>query len=302
MLVSLNLVVGALFLTRAPRAARALNPELTEPRRAVERLRDLKKVYFTPPANAALRASRPELWPGDAALNEFAKAAQNPAVFRQLDHTVHFDGLFLCGDPGAYRPLLKHLLDSKDWTLAYLDHTGLIFRRPPAAVWDPTTVETMKANFTGRDRASFLTQIAGKLLAIGQATLAKRYFDEALSLDRKLPDTWTQMALYDGQTGRWSAALEDVEKALAVNENFAPALSTKAEILFGARRFADALKVSNRVVESRPDDPSALFLHARIAHEAHDTAQEISTLHHLIDLAVKSGQPSAGYRIFLGQA
>ena len=45
-------------------------------------------------------------------------------------------------------------------------------------------------------------------------------------------------------------------------------MTTKAQILFGAKRFEEALDISDQVVQQHPDDPSMLFLHATIAHQA----------------------------------
>lgn len=276
------------------------NSELTEPRWAVAAVR-AKTLFFTPAANAELRAHKPELAIG-ADARAFARAMQNPTLFRQLDHQRHFDAVLLCGDPSAYRPLLQHLLETRDWVLAYLDHTSLIFQRPPATAWDKQSVAAMKEKFTGSARAIFLTEIAGKLLAVGKSTPSKTCLDEALSLDKTLSETWTQLALYDGQINHWADALAHVDKALALNHNNAFALATKAQILFGARRFSEALTFSNQALEQHPDDPATLFFHAKIAHEAHAFYQEIDALKKLIAMAEKDQQPVSGYYIYLGQA
>ena len=65
------------------------------------------------------------------------QAVQNPKLFRQLDRQHRFDTLLLVGDPSQYRPLLEHLLEAKDWTLQYLDHTSLIYRRSAETPWKP---------------------------------------------------------------------------------------------------------------------------------------------------------------------
>jgi predicted Zn-dependent protease len=79
-------------------------------------------------------------------------------------------------------------------------------------------------------------------------------------------------------------------------------MATKAQILFGARRYEEALAISDKVVEQNPDDPSMLFLHATISHEAHSYDREIAALKHLIEMADAQGQSTTGYRIYLGQA
>jgi tetratricopeptide (TPR) repeat protein len=301
-LVFLNLSVAAYFLMRSPdEKHRAIhNPELTEPRWAVAAVR-AHALFFTPAAKAELQAHKPEL-ASDADARAFAQAMQNPALFRQLDHTRHFDAVLLCGDPSAYRALLQHLLETRDWVLAYLDHTSVIFQRPPATAWEEQSVAAMKEKFTGKERAIFLTQVAGKLLAVGKTTSAKTCLDEAISLDKNSPETWTQLSVYDGQINRWADALAHVDKALALDRDNAFALTTKAQILFGARRFSEALTFSNQALEQNPQDPGMLFFHAKIAHEAHAFYQEIDALKKLIAMAEKDQQPVSGYYIYLGQA
>lgn len=301
-LVFLNLLAAVVYLTRAPKQARPANPELTEPRRAVETLSDARKLYFTPAAKTELQARRADLLPAEADERAFTRAAQDPALFRQLDRRIHFDAALLCGDPAAYRPLLRHLIESPDWVLTRLDSATLVFRRAPAAAWDESALAGEAEKFTGADRAAFYTVAAGKLLAIGRPGPAKECLDKALALDRKSPGAWTQLAVYNGQIGRWTDALANVQEALSLDENFPPALAARAEILFGAKRFSEALESSRRLMEETPNDPAALFLHAKIAHEARNFTQEAEALKRLIALAEKQQQPAAGYRIFLGQA
>jgi tetratricopeptide (TPR) repeat protein len=93
-----------------------------------------------------------------------------------------------------------------------------------------------------------------------------------------------------------------LDKALALDPDFTPALTTKAEILYGARRFDEALAISDKVVEAHPDDPSMLFLHSMISHEAHAYDREIAALRHLIEMAQAQGIPTTGYDVYLGQA
>lgn len=300
-LVFLNLAVGAVFLFHAPKRPQPLSASLAMPQRALEKLRDARAVYFTPAAQAALRAQRPDLLAA-AEEREFARAAQDTARFRQLDRRAHFDAALLCGDPASFRPLLTHLLDSRDWVLTDLDAAALVFRRAPAAPWSGGIAMEETQKWTAAERAWWSAAVAGKLLAIGKTGQAKSLLDEALKLDRDAPGTWTQLALCDVKMGRWPEAMAAADEALSRDENFAPALAAKAEILFGARRFAEAGEISRRLLEVSSNDPSALFLDAKIAHESHDFARETAALRRLVALADKLGEPAGGYRIFLGQA
>ena len=148
----------------------------------------------------------------------------------------------------------------------------------------------------------FLVSAANKLLALGETQRAKGFLDEAIRLAPDSADARTQLALYHAQIGQWNEALENCNRALAIDQNAIPALSAKAQILFGAKRFDEALDVSEQMVAALPGEPSALFLHAKIAHEAHAFQREIVALKSLIELAEKAGAPLSGYRIYLAQA
>ncbi len=291
-------MIGAFFMTRKSRAPQT--PELVTPKLAVAAVRG-SSIFYTPEARDALRAQKPTLV-NPTEERAFFQAEQNPALWRQLDHRLHFDALLLSGDANAYAPLLRHLLDSRDFVLTYLDQTSVIFSRRPAVEWSIGMLDAVKQQFAGAQRAPFLVGAANKLLALGMTQQAKSYLDEAISLDGDSPDTRTQLALYHAQIGQWAQAMENCERALSSDKNYTPALNAKAQILFGSKRFNEALVVSRHIVEESPRDPSALFLDAKIAHQAHAYQHEIETLHALIELAERDGAPVSGYRIYLGQA
>jgi tetratricopeptide (TPR) repeat protein len=68
------------------------------------------------------------------------------------------------------------------------------------------------------------------------------------------------------------------------------------------KRFNEAYKLSERLVAFSPDDPSILFYHAKLAHEARAFDAEIEALQRLITLGEKAGINVSGYRIYLAQA
>jgi Flp pilus assembly protein TadD len=286
----------------------ALNPNIATPAMAVEALGPVQSVYYTLPARDFLQAKRPELvstHDSDVDKKDFIRAQQDPALWRQLDHKYHFDAVILCGSPVDFHNLLEHLVTSKDWTMTYLDHTSLIYKRVPAKGWtldDFHTLQQGLANYTGPDRAAFLTGLAEKLLAIGQPNLAKQELDQAMKVDEKSPETWTQMGLYDSQTGRTTEALQAIDKALELAPDDRHILATKAQILYSAKRFQDALAISGQLVKDAPDDTDILFFHAKIAHEAGEYKLEIPTMKHMIDLLAAKNIPTASFRIYLAQA
>jgi tetratricopeptide (TPR) repeat protein len=298
-LVLLNLVFGICALVRARHEP--VDPRLGGERLAIARLGDVHYLFFPPGAHADLQAARPDLV---AAADEraFAEAAQMPSVFRSLDHARQFDAVLLFGDPTTYKPLLKHLADTKDFVLTWLDNSDLVFRRPGARPWTEADLGATAGQFQGENRSRFLAGAATRLIAIGQLGMARRALDDAGAHGKDLPEYWTALGLYDGEITHWPDALSSLDRALALQPGFTPALTTKAEILFGARRFEEAMAISDQVVEQHPDDPSMLFFHATIAHQAHSYDREIAALKHLIDMAETQGESTTGYRIYLGQA
>ncbi len=298
MLVAINLIVGAYFMTR--RAAHPPSANLTTPAFAVDAL-NARTLFYTPLARETLSTKRPGLL-NPAEEKAFGLAAQNPVLWRQLDHRLHFDALLLSGDANVYRPLLQHLLETHDWVLTYLDQTSMIWKRRPATAWTPDDLSALEKKFAGADRALFLVGVANKVLALGQTQLAKSLLDQAIALDGKSADARTQLALYHAQIGQWQGALDGCNRALAIDPNFSPALNAKAQILLGQGRFDEALEISQRIADADPQDPAALFLNAKIAHAAHAFQSEIKTMRALLELAEKCGAPTSGYRIYLGQA
>ena len=268
-----------------------------------------KSIYYNGPARPWLLAQRPDLMMPDdrdeySELSRgFVQAVENPKVFRQLDRKHHFDTLLLVGDPSQYRPLIEHLLEAKDWTLTYLDHTSLIFKRDGAREWQPADLDALAPTFASeRDRAAFFAQAAVRLLAIRRGTDAKACLDKAQALDAGLPEVWNGIAIFRMNRGEWTPAMTNVDRALALDADFLPALATKTQVLFSTKKFSAAYDLSRRLIEAYPNDPGLLFYHAKICHEAHALTDEIRTMRRLVDLAEKAGWPASGYRLYLAQA
>ena len=278
-----------------------VDPRLGGERLGLARLQDVHYLFFSPSSHADVLAARPDLAAG-ANERAFALAVQNPAVFRSLDHQRQFDALLLSGDPTTYEPLLRHLGQTRDFVLAWLDNSTLIFRRKGAQPWTEPDLTATASKFQGENRARFLAGAATRLISIHQFPVARHALDQARPLGGNLPEFWTALGLYDGEVKLWPEALEALDHALSLQADFTPAMTTKAEILFGARRFDEALAISDRVVEAHPDDPSMLFFHATISHQAHAYEREIAALDHLVELAQAQGRSTTGYRIYLGQA
>jgi predicted Zn-dependent protease len=268
-----------------------------------------KSLYFNGPARPWLLTQRPDLLTDEdrdeksERSRRFIQAVENPKLFRQLDRQYRFDTLLLIGDPSQYRQLLEHLLEANDWTLTYLDHATLVYKRDGAREWQPEDFEAVVASFpTARAKATSLAQAAVKLLAIRRAADAKALLDRAERLDTTVPDLWNALAIYRMNRGEWKSATTQVDRALEIEADFLPALATKTQILFSTKKFADAYHFSSRLIAAQPTDPGLLFYHAKICHQARAFSAEIEALQRLIRRAESEGQSATGYRVYLAQA
>ncbi|MDB6175265.1 MAG: hypothetical protein JWL59_4576 [Chthoniobacteraceae bacterium] len=267
-------------------------------------------LYFNGPARPWLLAGKPDLLTAEdkdeksERSRAFAQAVQSPPLFRQLDRRYRFDTLLIVGDPSQSRPLLEHLMETRDWVLVYLDHTSLIFKRSPAPAWDPRQLQELRAKFAAskNEEATFLAQAAIKMLAMRLSQPAKEILDEAEKLDPKAIDVWSALAIYRTNRGEWALAMANADRALALDKDFLPALAAKTQIYYSTHRFDEALTLCTRLLAARPDDPGLLFYKAKIAHERHAYKDEVAVLQKLIALAEAESRPSSGYRIYLGQA
>lgn len=309
------LALGAILLALVAVAAIVIvrssggkNQEQMDPHQALAAL-DAKSLYFNGPARPWLLAQRPDLLTNEdrdeksERSRRFVQAVENPKLFRQLDRQYRFDTLLLIGDPSQYRQLLEHLLEANDWTLTYLDHAALIYKRDGAREWQPPDLEALVTSFpTPRGQATSLAQAAVKLLAIRRAPDAKSLLDRAEALDKTVPDLWNALAVYRMNRGEWKSAITQVDRALEIEANFLPALATKTQILFSTKKFADAYQFSSRLIAAQPTDPGLLFYHAKICRQAREFSAEIQALQRLIQRAESEGQPATGYRVYLAQA
>ncbi len=303
-IVLLLLGVGLAYFFRSRE-----NPALTTPALALEKLA-AKSLYYDGPARPFLLRLRPDLLTADdkqdgsERVRSFVQAVQDPKLFRQLDRQIRFDTLLLVGNPSEYQLLLDHLLESKDWNLAYLDHTSIVFKRMSEATWNEAMLAPIRARVGGskRDQVKFLAAVATKLVAVRQNTLGKKLADEASQLDPKAPEVWSALAQYHLARGEWNPAVGDADRALEIDEDFIDALAAKSQALFASKHFVEAYRVSDKLLAHMPEDPAILFYHAKICHEAHAFKEEIQCLTKLIAKAEANGRPTSGYRVYLGQA
>jgi tetratricopeptide (TPR) repeat protein len=300
------IVLWAIFLFSRDR----VHPLVSSPDLILRQV-NAKSLYYNAQARPFLISERPDMISAEERDERSAKtrgliqAVQNPKLFRQLDRQYRFDAVLLIGDPSQYRPLLEHLLESKDFSLTYLDHSGVIYAREANASWKPDELAKVEASLEGAtnaDRVRFLSNTASKLLAVRQNEAARKVIERARDLGGSMPDAWGMEAQYRLALGQWEAAVSAADRALQIDDDWMPALAAKAQAFYATKHFADAFDVSQRLIDLNPQDPGLLFYHAKISHEARAFTEEIRVMKRLLELAEKEQRPTSGYRLYLAQA
>jgi len=290
------------------------DPLVTTPALALENVQG-RSLYFNALARGWLMKLRPELLTGEdredasARTRAFMQATQNPKLFRQLDRQYRFDTVLLVGDPSSYQRLLDHFLEpepeKRDFRVVYLDHWAFIFQRQAARAWQPADAEQVRKRISAlrsSDRAAVLAAGAAKMLAISQIDGAKRWLDEAKSLDAGSIGVLGGLAGYEITLGRWAQAETYADKALTKDPNFVPALAAKVVAMQATRHKIDAFKYSEKLNTLIPEDPVRLWQHSQLARQAGKTEAEIKSLTRLIELANMEERPAGEYEFFLGEA
>ncbi|MEA3208160.1 MAG: hypothetical protein QOE70_1217 [Chthoniobacter sp.] len=308
--VAAAVLAAALLAWWLPRFLVKADARITTPRLALESLTSTV-LYFNGPALPWLVAQRPELLqpedrdPRSDRARAFVQAVLNPKLFRQLDRRYRFDTLFLAGDPTQYRTLLEHLLETKDFTLTYVDHTSLVFKRNAPQAWSPEALRPVRARLTGvskHDEAAFLALTGTKLVSARRAAEGKALLEEAIAIDPGVAEAWSGLAIEHMNRGAWGDALAAADQALAIDKQHLGALATKTQVFYATKHFNEAYALSRQLIERLPNDPNVLFKHAQIAHEAHAYKTEIEALEKLITLAEAEQRATTGYRLYLAQA
>ena len=236
----------------------------------------------------------------------FLRAAQSPAMFRSLDRVYRFDALYLDGEPARYRELLRHFRESKDWQPVHVDPVAIVLIRSPQVVWTPDSLRIVRsqiATLPTDSQPAMLVLLANRLGTLGEMKSARTLIDDALQVAPDSAEVRAQLASWFAQTAQWNEALDHARKALALSKNLPAALTVQAQAFLALGKFEEAFNASSLLMKTpAADEPQALFLHARIAHEAHAYWHEIDALQKLLTVAEKAQAPTSAYRIYLAQA
>ena len=314
--VLLVTVGGGYWLLDLTRPPEPLSPELDTPKLSMAQIapsQHSKPLFFTMTALPYVK----EHW------DEWGKAYHSPSLLAEeiavpcdaalqsvenwnvLDHKWRFGTLLLMGDPAYFRPLLEYLRKSPEWTLTQLDPTSLVFERGAARAWTLTDLPQLLAVFqthSATEQKSARIAIAHRLMYLKEIPTARRLLEEALKMEPRSKQAWTEMAQLHGMQGEWQESLAAAEHALASDSLYRPAQHAQAHALYSLGAFDRALNITRQLYQAAPADLPTLLLHAKATHASHAFVEEIDVLQRMIALLEANSQPVGPWQAYLGQA
>ncbi len=233
--------------------------------------------------------------PAAVASGSYEQAALDAARWRRLDREQRFSLIIWAGDPANARALFQHLLAARDWWPIHLDADVLVFARS-GGKWSANAAE-----ISGKTPDA-LSRIAARLIAIEERTLARDLLERSLASYPAHHDTLVLLATLEAARERWQPALQHARAALGSNPDSVAALYLEAQALFALGKPGEATRPLDRLIEKVPDNPTYLFLEAKIAHALSQFDREIRALESILSALKSSGMPTVFYEIYLAQA
>ena len=112
---------------------------------------------------------------------------------------------------------------------------------------------------------------------------------------------WLTMGDYDYESGKCTAAVEDLNKAIAINPRYAQAYNNRGYVKMRLKQYTEALTDLNGAIQLRPDYPHALINRGDIYnyYYSQDKAKAIADYDRVIAMGkdtIKS-EPVCGHRL-----
>jgi len=223
----------------------------------------------------------------------------SPARWREMDRAKRFDTVVLIGNASSFAPLLEHLMTSPDFRLARIDPAGFRFERGPRSDALPAIPD---ARLAPRDRAEVLAAAARRLIEVKRMAQAQQVIDLAAKADPTAPGVTVARAIFAASSGRWEESAAAANTAVKADSGDLAARMIRAEACLRLGRIPEAWGDASFLVAANRGDPAALWLHARVAHAAHDYNAETASLSLLVSLSEAAHSPAGIYRVYLAQS
>jgi len=111
--------------------------------------------------------------------------------------------------------------------------------------------------------ATIYSDEANCLFQLGDYDQAYGYANKAIANDATNPDGYilrSMIELRQGKGKNYNTAMNTLDQALILNQNYAPTLLAKARMLIAQKKYKDALPLLDRAVTASPDNAEALML------------------------------------------
>lgn len=274
------------------------NSGLTYPLALMEAARKHGRPAF---ANPAARTGQ-LLWaPETVDAGSPQPLALDPGKWRQAARERQWQVVILAGPSPEYQPLLDHLMASPDWRLDHVDNQGFLFVKGQRAdVQAPVPEDIHEPSKT--EQAVHLAQLAERFDSLRWNAASRSFLAKAFEIAPQHPDVLSHAAAIAARNKRWRDALKYSELVLESRPANVHARLVRILALDETGRGAEALDALDALRASLPEDSYILFLHARLCRKANDYARETDSLQQLVRLAELRGESSIDYRIYLGQS
>jgi tetratricopeptide (TPR) repeat protein len=225
----------------------------------------------------------------------------DPEEWRTAAREAGVGAAVFAGAVSTYRPILEHLMASRDWRLADISNAGFVMLRDGS----PNIIgpDVRRWNLGGdTETALYLAQISDKLSAINRLSDARAALDRARNLARDQPEVQLAVARFAMRFEKWG----DVrDAARAARRHGAPIavggiLEAKAEIEIGD--LTAARDLLEGIIRVEPSNTQALLMLASVCKAQRDFISEAAVMESLVREARGQGMPEAGYLAYLGQA
>lgn len=111
--------------------------------------------------------------------------------------------------------------------------------------------------------ASIYNDEAECLFQLGDYDQAYTYANKAIANDATNPDGYilrSMIELRQGKGNNYATAMQSLDQALVLNQNYAPTLLAKARLLIAQKKYKDAAPLLDKAIAANPENADALLL------------------------------------------
>ena len=257
------------------------------------------RVFMNASALSASRLLAPTVVPRAPASEMIPPLTNSPVRWREEEHQSPFTAILLAVPLASSRPLVEMISSSPEWQLAQVDNQGLLYLRRSSTKKNAITVPVFSSI---GDIALYDAQSAMVLHFLGKNKEARDLMSKARQSAPENAFVRTQSAILAASLRQWATTREEAESALKMDSTSTQARYLLALALLETGNISGAAKESALLSAIASDDPSALWLHARISREMNDPTNEITSLEKLLELAIKQNEEPTLIHIHLAQA